>query len=94
MKYDLLRLLLSLSSSHNQNYGYVPTLHAHSENKNITWEEIIQDEPLRGDHWKSWSDATISDEDELSDPEGFEFDRQELNQTKEKVTAELEFYYT
>jgi hypothetical protein len=39
----------------------------------LTWENIIDEEPLEGDHWKSWADQDTSTEG-LSDEDAFEVD--------------------
>ncbi|KAI8386940.1 Spc98 family-domain-containing protein [Blakeslea trispora] len=67
LKYDMLRLLASLSSSLNQSYEYMPKLNNILQSKALTWEDVIKDDPLEGDHWKQWSDGTSSENSYTSD---------------------------
>lgn len=54
-----------------------------ADNPNLTWKELIEDDPLEGDHWKTWSDENSTDEDELSDLDDFELDENKSNQKKQ-----------
>lgn len=69
----MLQLLLSLSSSKNQTYDHIPRINETipTEN-NLTWEEVVKDDPLEGDHWQKWSDD--SSDNDLSDNDGYELD--------------------
>ncbi|RCH82344.1 Gamma-tubulin complex component 5, partial [Rhizopus stolonifer] len=61
LKYDMLRLLLSLSSSLNQDYNYKPKLQRILQKKPLTWKEVVDNDPLEGDHWNQWPEDTSSD---------------------------------
>ncbi|CEP12196.1 hypothetical protein [Parasitella parasitica] len=65
-------LLLSLSSSSNQDFNYIPTI-KDTEKEVLTWQDVIKDDPLEGDHWKKWPDET-TDDDEEDDEEDDEDD--------------------
>lgn len=43
----------------------------------LTWEAIVKNDPLEGDHWKKWPEDL---DDDISDDDGYEFD--------EEVTAD------
>ncbi|ORZ01788.1 Spc98 family-domain-containing protein [Syncephalastrum racemosum] len=73
LKYDMLSLLLSLSVS--------PTRHQHASSLNpsasahkVTWNDILDDEPLQGDHWQNVDETSGDDDDDLEDAE-FDFHR-------------------
>ncbi|ORE02434.1 hypothetical protein BCV72DRAFT_265192 [Rhizopus microsporus var. microsporus] len=72
LKYDMLKLLLCLSSS-THHISYTPKPSQITRSPQLTWENIIDEEPLEGDHWKSWADQDTSTE-ELSDKDAFEVD--------------------
>lgn len=72
LKYDMLRLLLCLSSSANQSKNYVTPSPNNEEKATLTWEDVIKDDPLEGDHWKTWSED--SSNDDYSDDDGYEFE--------------------
>ncbi|CEI89251.1 hypothetical protein RMCBS344292_03617 [Rhizopus microsporus] len=72
LKYDMLKLLLCLSSS-THHISYTPKSPQTTQSPQLTWENIIDEEPLEGDHWKSWADQDTSTE-ELSDKDAFEVD--------------------
>ncbi|CEG72946.1 hypothetical protein RMATCC62417_08419 [Rhizopus microsporus] len=72
LKYDMLKLLLCLSSS-THHISYTPKSPQTTQSPQLTWENIIDEEPLEGDHWKSWADQDTSTE-ELSDKGAFEVD--------------------
>ncbi|KAF1798272.1 Spc98 family-domain-containing protein [Mucor lusitanicus] len=76
LKYDALQLLLSLSSSSNQDYNYIPTI-KHTAEKILTWQDVIDDSPLEGDHWQTWPE---NEEDSEEDEEDDDDDDYELNQ--------------
>ncbi|KAI9472221.1 MAG: Spc98 family-domain-containing protein [Benjaminiella poitrasii] len=70
LKYDMLQLLLSLSSSTNQNYNYIPTIDSAVEKEHrLTWQEVLEDDPPQGDHWQTWptDSSTSSEDDYMSD---------------------------
>lgn len=69
----MLKLLLCLSSS-LPNGNYIPERINSPEEPQVTWEDIIRDEPLAGDHWKSWPKDEDSIE-EFSDEDLFEIDQ-------------------
>jgi gamma-tubulin complex component 5 len=73
----MLQLLLSLSSSSNQSYDYIPNQirDSSTEKMELTWEEVLKDDPLQGDHWQTWPDDNSSNES-VSDEDGYEFDEQ------------------
>ncbi|GAN05393.1 hypothetical protein MAM1_0090d04863 [Mucor ambiguus] len=75
LKYDTLQLLLSLSSSSNQDYSYIPSI-KHTTEKILTWQDVIDDSPLEGDHWQTWPEEDEDSEDE----EDEDNDDYELNQ--------------
>ena len=84
LKYDILRLLISLSSSLNQNYTYVPRLSHILQNKTLTWEDVIKDDPLEGDHWRQWSDEMSSENSDTSDHmDGYESEEDKGNNYSE-----------
>jgi hypothetical protein len=72
-----LQLLLALSSSSNQNYDYIPSVREKDDKNTLTWQEVIKDDPLEGDHWQNWPEDSSS-EGYISDSDGFEM---EENQT-------------
>ncbi|KAI7889635.1 Spc98 family-domain-containing protein [Mucor mucedo] len=75
LKYDLLQLLLSLSSSRNQTYDHIPILNESMPTENnLTWEEVVKDDPLEGDHWKKWPEDTS--DDDSSDNDGRDSDEE------------------
>lgn len=84
----MLQLLLSLSSSADQAYGYIPQLPDKKIEKELTWEEVVKDDPLEGDHWQTWRED--SSNDDISDEDGYEFEeeatrsRQISNQQREQ----------
>lgn len=78
LKYDALQLLLSLSSSSNQDYNYIPTI-KHTAEKILTWQDVIDDSPLEGDHWKTWPEEG-EDSEEEEEGEDDDNDDYELNQ--------------
>ncbi|KAI8380436.1 Spc98 family-domain-containing protein [Choanephora cucurbitarum] len=86
LKYDMLRLLISLSSSLNQNYTYAPRLSHILQNKTLTWEDVIKDDPLEGDHWRQWSDEMSSENSDASD----HMDNYELEEDKGNDYSEPE----
>ncbi|KAI8979370.1 Spc98 family-domain-containing protein [Mycotypha africana] len=64
LKYDILHLLLALSSSENQDDTTIPKLNeveSETYSKDLTWEDIIQDDPLEGDHWKTSLEISSND---------------------------------
>lgn len=72
----MLRLLLCLSSSANQSKNYVTPLLNNEEKVTLTWEDVIKDDPLEGDHWKTWSED--SSNDDYSDDDGYEFEERNI----------------
>jgi hypothetical protein len=79
----MLRLLLSLSSSQNQSFDFISNDNQQRiQNNNISWNELVKEEPLEGDHWKTWSDysdtESAASNDGDSDKEQFELDRDQL----------------
>ncbi|KAI9243348.1 Spc98 family-domain-containing protein [Sporodiniella umbellata] len=73
LKYDMIKLLLCLSAA-------IPPRHPIYDRRDvlrkpdITWEDIAREEPLIGDHWKSWSEDDNS-ADIISDEEAFEVEQ-------------------
>lgn len=53
---------------------YTSRLEGQQKEPEITWDDIIREEPLDGDHWKSWSEDDNSIE-EVSDEDIFEVDQ-------------------
>ncbi|KAG1642611.1 hypothetical protein G6F44_004657 [Rhizopus delemar] len=92
LKYDLLKLLLCLSSSLSIE-PYTSKLEDQQKEPEITWDDIIREDPLDGDHWKSWSEDDNSIE-EVSDEDIFEVD-QVAAQPKEfnAISNEPEFRF-
>lgn len=66
----MLRLLLSLSSSENQAYDYIPKINEIEKKESLTWEDVVKDDPLQGDHWQTWPED--SSNDDISDDDGYE----------------------
>lgn len=91
LKYDMLKLLLCLSSS-THHISYTPKSSQTTQNPQLTWENIIDEEPLEGDHWKSWADQDTSTE-ELSDKDAFEVDDR-ISKPKVDLIAYLSNSYT
>ncbi|KAL9538603.1 hypothetical protein MBANPS3_010810 [Mucor bainieri] len=83
LKYDALQLLLSLSSSSNQDYNYIPSI-KHTTEKNLTWQDVIDDSPLEGDHWQTWPEE---EEDSEEGEEDEDIDDYELNQDSTAIAA-------
>lgn len=79
----MLRLLLCLSSSSNQSYNHTSAAKGNTEKEAITWEDVIKEDPLEGDHWKSWPEEFSNDD--YSDDDGYEFE--ELSATNNLVKA-------
>lgn len=55
----------------------------------MTWQDVIDDDPLQGDHWQTWPDETTDDEaDTTTDLDDFELneDKEENPTTKQKRT--------
>lgn len=83
LKYDMLRLLLCLSSSANQSKNYLTPLLNNEEKVTLTWEDVIKDDPLEGDHWKTWSED--SSNDDYSDDDGYEFEERNITTRPENA---------
>ncbi|KAI7900324.1 Spc98 family-domain-containing protein [Cokeromyces recurvatus] len=68
LKYDMLQLILSLSSSTNQNYKYIPALNdTFTKGTSLTWQDIIKEDPPQGDHWQTWPADSSTEDDDVSD---------------------------
>lgn len=55
----------------------------------MTWQDVINDDPLQGDHWQTWPDETTDDEeDNATDLDDFELneDREKTSTRKQKKT--------
>lgn len=72
LKYDMLALLLSSSVSPARHH-HASRLNPSASTHHVTWKDIIDDEPLQGDHWQN-VDETSDDNDDLEDAE-FDFHR-------------------
>lgn len=71
----MLQLLLSLSSSKNQTYDFIPRIDETIVNEEkLTWGEVVKDDPLEGDHWQKWPEYSV--DDDFSDDDGYEFDEE------------------
>ncbi|KAL7334390.1 hypothetical protein PS15p_200024 [Mucor circinelloides] len=77
LKYDALQLLLSLSSSSNQDYNYIPSI-KHTEKKVLTWQDVIDDSPLEGDHWQTWPEEDSEDQDDGDDTDDYELNEENI----------------
>ncbi|KAI8638556.1 Spc98 family-domain-containing protein [Parasitella parasitica] len=88
LKYDALQLLLSLSSSSNQDFNYIPTIN-NTEKESLTWQDVIKDDPLEGDHWKTWPDEASDDDDDEDDGIA---DDLELNRITSVATTQRRSY--
>ncbi|KAK4521658.1 GH18 domain-containing protein [Mucor velutinosus] len=84
LKYDALQLLLSLSSSSNQDYSYIPSI-KHTTEKILTWQDVIDDSPLEGDHWQTWPEEEEDSGEEEEDDD--DDDDYELNQDNVAVAT-------
>lgn len=81
----MLRLLQCLSSSSNQSYDHTTTTREKTQQDEITWEDVIREDPLEGDHWKTWPEE--SSNDDYSDDDGYEFE--EVTTTSATSAANL-----
>ncbi|KAI8056450.1 Spc98 family-domain-containing protein [Thamnidium elegans] len=94
LKYDMLQLLLSLSSSENQVYNYASKTSSIEKEQSLTWEDVVKDDPLQGDHWKTWPEDVSNDD--FSDDDGYELEeentpfRQSQPQYSREITSEPE----
>lgn len=83
----MLQLLLSLSSSENQEYDYIPKINQAEKKQTLTWEDVVNEDPLEGDHWQTWPEDLSSDD--LTDEEDIEA---ESTPFREVNTHETHFY--
>lgn len=66
--------MLSLSSSENQVYNYTPKANTIEKEQLLTWEDVVKDDPLQGDHWKTWPEDVSNDD--YSDDDGYELEEE------------------
>ncbi|KAI8985160.1 Spc98 family-domain-containing protein [Pilobolus umbonatus] len=75
LKYDMLKLLLVLTNSVESPKEYSINSDKTQEEEELTWSKLIEDDPLEGDHWKTWSMNDSSEEDNVTDDEDFELEK-------------------
>lgn len=65
-----------------------------ADEKALTWQEVIKDDPLEGDHWQCWPEDESS-EGYTSDQDGFETDGNHTSNSNsvQQVDIELLFYF-
>ncbi|KAI9021436.1 Spc98 family-domain-containing protein [Phycomyces nitens] len=78
LKYDMLSLILACSPSLAYDYKE-PSAAPQPENKELTWADIIAEEPLEGDHW-------VQNEDLSSDEFMEEFDSDDYSKEQKKAS--------